>query len=129
LARRRSHCRNGLERLASVSLNLDAITGESHVARDLTAKAFMELYRTQQQEIPPECRDSDYEKRLKAAYPIHPEVLDWLYSNWSRLVKFQRTRGSGPGVPPTPEGSASTRCHPCSIGAKSATRDRPASLA
>jgi len=71
----------------------DAITGESHVARDLTAKAFMELYRTQQQEFPPECRDSDYEKRLKAAYPIHPEVFDRLYSDWSTLVKFQRTRG------------------------------------
>jgi predicted AAA+ superfamily ATPase len=71
----------------------DAITGDSHIARDLTAKAFMDLYRTQQQEFPPECRDSDYEKRLKAAYPIHPEVFDRLYSDWSTLVKFQRTRG------------------------------------
>jgi predicted AAA+ superfamily ATPase len=69
------------------------ITGESHVARDLTARAFMEVYRTQQQEFPPECRDSDYEKRLKAAYPIHPEVFERLYSDWSTLVKFQRTRG------------------------------------
>ena len=33
------------------------------------------------------------EKRLKAAYPIHPEVFDRLYSDWSTLVKFQRTRG------------------------------------
>ncbi len=63
------------------------------IARDATAKAFMELYRTQQQEFPPECRDADYEKRLKAAYPIHPEVFDRLYSDWSTLVKFQRTRG------------------------------------
>jgi predicted AAA+ superfamily ATPase len=63
------------------------------VARDATAKAFMELYRTHQQEFPPECRDADYEKRLKAAYPIHPEVFDRLYSDWSTLVKFQRTRG------------------------------------
>ena len=63
------------------------------VARDATAKAFMELYRTQQQEFPPDCRDADYEKRLKAAYPIHPEVFDRLYSDWSTLVKFQRTRG------------------------------------
>jgi predicted AAA+ superfamily ATPase len=71
----------------------EPISGESHVARDLTAKAFMDLYRTQQQEFPPECRDADYEKRLKAAYPIHPEVFDRLYSDWSTLVKFQRTRG------------------------------------
>ena len=63
------------------------------VARDTTAKAFFDLYRTQQQEFPPECRDSDYEKRLKEAYPIHPEVFDRLYQDWSTLVKFQRTRG------------------------------------
>ena len=61
--------------------------------RDVVARAFAELYRTQHQEFPPECRDSDYEKRIKAAYPIHPEVFDRLYSDWSTLVKFQRTRG------------------------------------
>jgi hypothetical protein len=27
------------------------------------------------------------------AYPIHPEIFDRLYENWSTLVKFQRTRG------------------------------------
>lgn len=63
------------------------------VARDTTAKAFVDLYQTQQQEFPSECRDSDYEKRLKGAYPIHPEVFDRLYNDWSTLVKFQRTRG------------------------------------
>jgi predicted AAA+ superfamily ATPase len=63
------------------------------VARDTVARAFFELYRTQQQQFPPECRDSGYENRLKAAYPIHPEVFDRLYSDWSTLVKFQRTRG------------------------------------
>ena len=45
------------------------------------------------QEFPPECRDADYEKRIKAAYPIHPEIFDRLYTDWSTLVKFQRTRG------------------------------------
>ena len=57
------------------------------------ARAFADLYRTQQQEFPPECRDGDYEKRIKAAYPIHPEMFDRLYNDWSTLVKFQRTRG------------------------------------
>jgi predicted AAA+ superfamily ATPase len=61
--------------------------------RDVVARAFAELYRTQQQEFPPECHDADYEKRLRAAYPIHPEVFDRLYTDWSTLVKFQRTRG------------------------------------
>lgn len=66
---------------------------EHFVARDTVAKAFYDLYRGQQQEFPPECHDSDYEKRLKAAYPIHPEVFDRLYTDWSTLLKFQRTRG------------------------------------
>ena len=61
--------------------------------RDVVARAFADMYRTQHQEFPPECRDGDYEKRLKAAYPIHPEIFDRLYTDWSTLVKFQRTRG------------------------------------
>jgi hypothetical protein len=66
---------------------------EQFVARDTVARAFFDFYRTQHQEFPPECRDSEYEKRLKAAYPIHPEIFDRLYNDWSTLVKFQRTRG------------------------------------
>ncbi len=61
--------------------------------RDVVARAFADLYRTQQAEFPPECHDADYEKRIKAAYPIHPEIFDRLYTDWSTLVKFQRTRG------------------------------------
>ena len=63
------------------------------VSRDATAKEFARLYLGQHQEFPPECRDGDYERRLKAAYPIHPEVFDRLYGDWSTLAKFQRTRG------------------------------------
>lgn len=62
-------------------------------ARDVTARAFADLYRTQHQEFPPECREAEYEQRLKAAYPIHPEIFDRLYTDWSTLLKFQRTRG------------------------------------
>ena len=61
--------------------------------RDVVARAFAEFYRTQQAEFPPECRESDFEQRIKAAYPIHPEIFDRLYTDWSTLVKFQRTRG------------------------------------
>jgi predicted AAA+ superfamily ATPase len=61
--------------------------------RDVVARAFADLYRTQQQEFPAECRDSQYEQRLRAAYPIHPEIFDRLYTDWSTLIKFQRTRG------------------------------------
>ncbi len=63
------------------------------VQRDAVVKAFMDLYRSQSQEFPSECKESDYERRLKAAYPIHPELFDRLYTDWSTLDKFQRTRG------------------------------------
>ena len=42
---------------------------------------------------PPECREAEYERRMKAAYPIHPELFDRLYNDWSTLDRFQRTRG------------------------------------
>lgn len=63
------------------------------VIRDRVAKEFCDLYRTQHQEFPPECTEGDYERKIKAAYPIHPEVFDRLYQDWAGLVKFQRTRG------------------------------------
>lgn len=66
---------------------------EAFKQRDVTAGAFAELYRSQSAEFPPECRDVDYEKRIQSAFPIHPEIFDRLYSDWSTLVKFQRTRG------------------------------------
>ena len=61
--------------------------------RDAVVKAFLELYRTNAQEFPSECKDGDYERRMRAAYPIHPELFDRLYNDWSTLEKFQRTRG------------------------------------
>jgi predicted AAA+ superfamily ATPase len=61
--------------------------------RDVVARAFADLYRSQQAEFPPECHEAEYENRIKAAYPIHPEIFDRLYNDWSTLIKFQRTRG------------------------------------
>ena len=61
--------------------------------RDVVAGYFADFYRAQQAEFPPECRESGYEQRIRAAYPIHPEIFDRLYNDWSTLVKFQRTRG------------------------------------
>ena len=72
----------------------EPMTDPSHFKdRDVVARTFADMYRTQHQEFPSECRESDYEKRIRAAYPIHPEVFDRLYTDWSTLVKFQRTRG------------------------------------
>ncbi len=61
--------------------------------RDVTARTFADLYRSQRVEFPSECGTADYERRIQAAYPIHPEIFDRLYSDWSTLAKFQRTRG------------------------------------
>ena len=61
--------------------------------RDNVARAFCDLYRASHQEFPPECAEGDYEKRIRAAYPIHPEVFERLYTDWSTLRSFQRTRG------------------------------------
>jgi predicted AAA+ superfamily ATPase len=63
------------------------------VQRDAVVKAFSDMYRTQGQEFPGECKEADYERRMRDAYPIHPELFDRLYSDWSTLDKFQRTRG------------------------------------
>ncbi len=62
-------------------------------ARDTVVRAFAELYWGQSQEFPAACREGEYERRMKAAYPIHPELFDRLYNDWSSLDKFQRTRG------------------------------------
>ncbi|HEX2218331.1 MAG TPA: Swt1 family HEPN domain-containing protein [Gemmatimonadales bacterium] len=71
----------------------EPLPGDQFTNRDVTARAFADLYRAQAAEFPPECRSADYEKRIQAAYPIHPEIFDRLYTDWSTLVKFQRTRG------------------------------------
>jgi predicted AAA+ superfamily ATPase len=62
-------------------------------ARDAVIRGFADLYRGQAQEFPSGCREGDYERRLAAAYPIHPELFSRLYDDWSSLDKFQRTRG------------------------------------
>lgn len=69
------------------------LSGDDYVARDAVARAFSELYGSQQPEFPSECREAEYERRLKMAYPIHPELFDRLFNDWSTLDKFQRTRG------------------------------------
>jgi hypothetical protein avisC_05697 len=70
--------------------DLDA---EATRRRDATVKSFAAYYRSQRGELPRETCESEYENRLRAAYPIHPELFDRLYGDWSSLERFQRTRG------------------------------------
>ena len=62
-------------------------------ARDDVCRAFSTLYRDGGSEFPSECREAPYLDRMKACYPIHPEVFDRLFADWSTLERFQRTRG------------------------------------
>jgi hypothetical protein len=66
---------------------------ELFTARDTVVRAFADEYRKSSQEFPSEASKGDYERRMRAAYPIHPELFDRLYNDWSSLDKFQRTRG------------------------------------
>ena len=61
--------------------------------RDLTCEAFRKMYQNSQREYPSNVSDQDYLKRMKACYPIHPEVFDRLFQDWSAIPGFQRTRG------------------------------------
>lgn len=66
---------------------------EAFKQRNVTATAFSQYYRLNAGEFPSDCQLAAYEERIKAAYPIHPELFDRLYGDWSTLVRFQRTRG------------------------------------
>ncbi len=61
--------------------------------RDAVIGHYVRMYQNQANEFPSECREADYKRRMQAAYPIHPELFDRLYSDWASLEKFQRTRG------------------------------------
>lgn len=61
--------------------------------RDAVAQAFADYYRKQAAELPEEVRSPAYMDRMRQAYPIHPELFDRLYQDWSTLDRFQRTRG------------------------------------
>ena len=63
------------------------------VERDKVARAFVDWYKDHSADFPPETKESEYERRIKMAYPIHPELFDRLFEDWSTSEKFQRTRG------------------------------------
>jgi predicted AAA+ superfamily ATPase len=69
------------------------IDAELFTSRDTVIRSFVDEYRKYPQEFPSEAVKSEYERRMRAAYPIHPELFDRLYTDWATLDKFQRTRG------------------------------------
>ncbi len=71
----------------------EPITDTAVYDRDAVCRAFSEMYRDNKGDFPTECRDQAYEDRLRTTYPIHPELFDRLYQDWSTLERFQLTRG------------------------------------
>ena len=61
--------------------------------RDRTCEAFARMYSSNRREYPQGAGESQYLDRMKACYPIHPEIFDRLYQDWSSIPQFQRTRG------------------------------------
>lgn len=57
------------------------------------SRQFSDFYRQHADKFPVETQSNEYFERLCSSYPIHPEVFDRLYEDWSTLDKFQRTRG------------------------------------
>jgi uncharacterized protein len=62
-------------------------------SRDAVCRAFADAYVTEGAKLPSETQEARYFNRLVQAYPIHPEVFDRLYEDWTTLQSFQRTRG------------------------------------
>ncbi len=71
----------------------DPIPEANARVRDGVIRAFAEMYRDQAAESPSDCSEADYRRRMEQSYPIHPELFDRLFGDWSTLDKFQRTRG------------------------------------
>ena len=61
--------------------------------RDTVCRAFADWYVKHKEDLPGEAQEGRYYDRLRSAYPIHPEVFERLYQDWSALPNFQRTRG------------------------------------
>jgi predicted AAA+ superfamily ATPase len=57
------------------------------------ARVFTDFYARNRAEFPAGVVEPSYEERIKVAYPVHPELFDRLYQDWSTLDRFQRTRG------------------------------------
>jgi predicted AAA+ superfamily ATPase len=66
---------------------------DAFTQRDLVVRGFTDHYARHPGDFPTECREADYIRKMQQAYPVHPEVFERLYQDWSGLVRFQRTRG------------------------------------
>lgn len=62
-------------------------------AQEAVCRAFADAYKQEGAKLPSKTQEARYFDRLLQAYPIHPEIFDRLYEDWSGIEGFQRTRG------------------------------------
>ncbi|MER9630996.1 ATP-binding protein [Mesorhizobium sp. M0296] len=62
-------------------------------AHESVCRAFADAYVAEGVKLPADTQERHYYDRLLHAYPIHPEVFDRLYDDWTTIDGFQRTRG------------------------------------
>ena len=62
-------------------------------AMNRTCEAFSRMYSNSRRDYPQGVAEQNYLQLVKSCYPIHPEIFDRLYSDWSSIPEFQRTRG------------------------------------
>lgn len=61
--------------------------------RDRTCETFSRMYHRAPRDYPQGAGEQRYLERMKECYPVHPEIFDRLYDDWSTISRFQRTRG------------------------------------
>lgn len=69
------------------------IVPENVEQRDGIVQSFADQYQRHTGEFPPDTKEAAYQRRLEREFPIHPELFDRLFADWSSLERFQRTRG------------------------------------
>jgi len=62
---------------------------KEEAAKEQVCLGYSRLYSGDSADFPRQCGESTYLERLRAAYPIHPEVFDRLYDDWATLERFQ----------------------------------------
>ena len=71
----------------------DPVSPDRARVRDGVIRAFSEMYRQRPGDFPSGVAEAEYRRRMELSYPLHPELFDRLFEDWSALDKFQRTRG------------------------------------
>lgn len=68
-------------------------SSDAFANRDAVVSSFRKFYKQNAAEFPDAASSDEYYTRMGDSYPIHPEMFDRLYNDWSTLEQFQRTRG------------------------------------